>query len=171
MPQLILTALGDDHPGIVGELTGFLHAADANILDTRMVNLRGRFAILVLLETPNAAALQSALPAQAQSIGLTVHLAQQSPAASPQKGLPFKLKTYSLDQPGLVHRISDVLRENGVNIEDLSARQESAAFTGDPLFIMEMRLTIPPTVPVRMLRTQLEAACEKVNADLDLEPA
>ena len=50
MPQLILTAVGPDHPGLVGQLTGHLHAAGANILDTRMVNLRGRFAVLILLE-------------------------------------------------------------------------------------------------------------------------
>ncbi len=58
-----------------------------------------------------------------------------------------------------------------VNIEDLSARQESAPFAGDPLFILEMRLTVPAGVSVRKLRLDLEAASEKLNADLDLEPA
>jgi glycine cleavage system transcriptional repressor len=40
MPQMIITAVGPDRPGIVGELTGELHSAGANILDSRMVNLR-----------------------------------------------------------------------------------------------------------------------------------
>lgn len=172
MPQLIVTAVGEDRPGLVGELTGFLHTAGANILDTRMVNLRGRFAVIVLLEADDTAALKQSLPTIAGGIGLTVHVADTGIApATTTTGIPFKLKTYSLDQPGLVHLVSEVLRAHGVNIEDLSARQESAAFAGDPLFIMEMRLTVPPTVPVRKLRAQLEAACEKVNADLDLEPA
>ena len=42
MARVILTAVGADRPGLVGELTGYLHGAGANILDTRMVNLRGR---------------------------------------------------------------------------------------------------------------------------------
>jgi glycine cleavage system transcriptional repressor len=101
---------------------------------------------------------------------LTVTLDDRA-AGSTKAGLPYRLKTYSLDQPGLVHSISEVLRSHGVNIEDLSARQESAAFAGDPLFIMEMRLTLPPQLAVKRLRGDLEAACERLNADLDLEPA
>jgi glycine cleavage system transcriptional repressor len=172
MPQLILTAVGPDHPGLVGQLTGHLHASGANILDTRMVNLRGRFAVLILLDAPDLAPLKASLPAATEKMGLTLHLAEHPTAtASRPAGIPFRLKTYSLDQPGLVHRISEVLRSHGINIEDLSARQDSAPFAGDPLFIMEMRLTVPPTVPVKKLRADLEAACDQLNADLDLEPA
>jgi len=36
---------------------------------------------------------------------------------------------------------------------------------------MEMRLTVPAAVGVRKLRAELEGVCEKVNADMDLEPA
>jgi glycine cleavage system transcriptional repressor len=171
MPQFILTAVGNDRPGLVGDLTGQLHAAGANILDTRMVNLRGRFAVIVLFDAADAAALRHDLPAAAGRIGLTVHLDEHAVSPPAPAGLPFRLKTYSLDQPGLVHAVSNVLRQHGVNIEDLTARQESAAFAGDPLFILDMRLTVPRAVAVRTLRADLEAACDKLNADLDLEPA
>jgi glycine cleavage system transcriptional repressor len=170
MARLILTAVGADRPGLVGELTGHLHAAGANILDTRMVNLRGRFAVLLLLEAADAGAVRSALAA-VERTGLTVQSHDLADTPVAKAGIPFKLKTYSLDQPGLVHRVSDVLRANGVNIEELSARQESAPFAGDPLFTMEMRLTVPAALPVKKLRAALEAVCEQVNADLDLEPA
>jgi glycine cleavage system transcriptional repressor len=172
MPQLILTAVGPDRPGIVGRLTGHLHTSGANILDTRMVNLRGRFAVLILLDAPDLAPLKASLPPVAEAIGLTLHLSDHlsTPQTHPA-GIPFRLKTYSLDQPGLIHRISEVLHSHGVNIEDLAARQDSAPFAGGPLFIMEMRLTVPQTVAVKQLRANLEAACDQLNADLDLEPA
>ena len=72
MPQLILNALGPDRPGIVGQVTGHLHAAGANVLDSRMVNLRGQFALLLLVEAPDDALanLRQSLPALADSIGL-----------------------------------------------------------------------------------------------------
>jgi glycine cleavage system transcriptional repressor len=173
MPQYILTAIGDDRPGLVGELTGQLHAAGGNILDSRMVNLRGRFAVIVLFEAADGGRIRQEVPAAIEKIGLTVSLAEKGAETAPRAaaGLPFKLKTYSLDQPGLVHAISNVLRTHGVNIEDLSAWQESAAFAGDPLFILEMHLTVPRNVAVKTLRSDLEATCEKLNADLDLEPA
>ena len=172
MSQLILTAVGNDRPGLVGELTGHLHAAGANIFDSRMVNLRGRFAVIMLFDAPDAAAIKPQPSPRRRTCRPDLQIADHGPAAPPRHpGLPFRLKTYSLDQPGLVHRVSEVLRAHGVNIEDLSARQESAAFAGDALFILEMRITVPPALPVRKLREDLEFACEKLNADLDLEPA
>ena len=173
MPQLILNALGPDRPGIVGQVTGHLHAAGANVLDSRMVNLRGQFAIILLIEAESVSLekLRQSLPTLAEKIGLRLTLTDAAPAATPVKGIPFKLKTYSLDQPGIIHRVSDLLREFAVNIEDLAARQESAPFAGTPLFLMEMRLTIPPTVSISALRTKLNSLCDTLNCDIDFEPA
>ena len=130
MGQLIVTAVGMDRPGLVGELTGHLHSAGANILDSRMVNLRGRFAVIVLLEAADVRGIKETLPEAAKKIGLTVSVVDHGASPAGAKGMPFKLKTYSLDQPGLVHKVSEVLRGHGVNIEDLRAHQESAAFAG-----------------------------------------
>src|SRR5436190_17120775 len=98
MAQLIVTAVGDDRPGLVGELTGYLHGAGANILDTRMVNLRGRFAVIMLMDAADAGAVRKSLPAE--RIGLAVQVEELHDAPAAKGGLPCKLKTYSLDQPG-----------------------------------------------------------------------
>jgi glycine cleavage system transcriptional repressor len=174
MSQLIITAVGPDRPGLAGELTGHLHDHKANLLDSRMVNLRGQFAMLILLEAPaeSAAKLEKGLAEFGRKIGLTISLTQQSATSKPASGgLRFKLKTYSLDQPGIVARLTGVLRNHGVNIEELSAWQASAAFAGSPLFQTEMQLTVPPTVAVRQLRADLETLCNEINCDFDLEPA
>jgi glycine cleavage system transcriptional repressor len=166
--QFIITAVGPDRPGIVGELTAHLHTGGANILDSRMVNLRGEFAMLILLET--RADLVQSLPAAGDKIGLRISVAELHP--SPRvSGLPFRLRTYSMDQPGIVARISQALRARGVNIEELSARQESAPFDGSPLFLTEMRLTVPPSVSLGKLRAELEAVGASLNCDIDLDPA
>ena len=171
MSQLVVTAVGQDRPGLVGEFTGHLHSAGANIVESRMVNLRGQFAVILLLESADIRQLKEKLAGIGQSTGLAFSVVEQAAATTTAKGIPYKLKTYSLDQPGLVHRVSEVLRAHGVNIEDLTARQESAPFAGDPLFLMEMRLTVPGAVQVKALRNDLNTVCEKLNCDLDLEPA
>ena len=173
MEQLIVNAIGPDRPGIVGQFTGHLHDAGANVLDSRMVNLRGQFALILLIEAEGDALtrIKETLPPAAKAMNLRLTLADAEPSARHADGLPFRLKTYSLDQPGIIHRITDVLREHSVNIEDLSARQESAPFAGTPLFLMEMRVTVPPNVPIQKLRTQLQSLCDSLNCDLDLEPA
>jgi glycine cleavage system transcriptional repressor len=170
MPQLIITATGPDRPGLVGELTSLLHRAGANILDSRMVNLRGEFAMLILLEASDAAAIRKTLSQNIDPIGLHLVVTEQHKGVR-LTGLPFRLKTYSLDQPGIVARLSQVLREFGVNIEELSARQESAPFDGSPLFLTEMRLTVPATVSLGKLRSELESVGNALNCDIDLDPA
>jgi glycine cleavage system transcriptional repressor len=172
MAQLIISAVGPDRPGIVGELTGHLHHLGGNILDSRMVNLRGQFVMMILVEIPDdtSASIARDLPGKAESMGLRVFIDQQSAINHPQPGLRYRLKTYSMDQPGIVARLTNMLREHGVNIEELAAHQESAAFAGSALFVTEMSLTIPPTAELRRLRTDLQAVCNQLNCDIDLEP-
>jgi glycine cleavage system transcriptional repressor len=173
MSQLIITAVGPDRPGIVGELTGHLHQAGGNILDSRMVNLRGQFAIVLLIDLPedSASRAQRELPEFGKKIGLNLSVSTQSAAPKPAEGLSYRLKTYSGDQPGIVARLTNLLRTHGVNIEELSAWQENAAFAGTPIFMAEMRLTVPPAVALRKLRADLEGLCNELNCDVDLEPA
>ena len=76
-----------------------------------------------------------------------------------------------MDQPGILARLTAVLREMGVNIEELEARQDSAPFAGSPLFSTEMRITVPRGVPLAQLRRELENVGNELNCDVDLDPA
>ena len=173
MAQLVITAVGPDRPGMVGELTGHLHSGGGNILDSRMVNLRGEFAMMILLECSDEAAakLSRDLPAVGQAMRLRLSVTRQNEVAARVQGLPYRLKTYSMDQPGIVARLTGLLRQHGVNIEELSARQESAPFAGGALFVTEMRLTVPANVALGKLRAELEAVGSEINCDVDLDPA
>ena len=174
MAQLIITAVGPDRPGIVGELTAHVHAAGGNILDSRMVNLRGEFAMMILLEADEASVkkLSDELPNHGERIGLRLGVTpQHAVVPRTQEGIPYRLKTYSMDQPGILARLTAVLRAMGVNIEELEARQDSAPFAGSPLFSTEMRLTVPRVVPLAQLRRELEAVGNELNCDVDLDPA
>jgi glycine cleavage system transcriptional repressor len=172
MAQLIITAIGPDRTGIVGELTSHLHSAGGNILDSRMINLRGEFAMMILVEVAGEgeAKLTRDLPSIGESMGLRVTVIPQQSSAKPVEGMRYRLRTYSMDQPGIVARLSSVLRELGVNIEELSARQDSAPFAGTPLFSTEMRLTVPANVAVGKVRAELERVGNEINCDVDLDP-
>ena len=157
----------------MGEFTGCLLAAGGNVADSRMVNLRGQFALVILVEgsADSMTSLRQAAEQAGARMDLQVTVTEQQPAARPVAGVPYKLKTYSLDQPGIVHQVSQLLCRYGVNIEELNTRLTSAPFDGTSLFTMEMRLTIPAAVPIKNLRTQLYELCATLNCDADLEPA
>jgi len=175
MLQLVITAVGPDRPGLVDEVSGYLHQMGANLADSRMVNLRGQFALIVLAEVADDATakkIEEGALAAGKKVGLNVSVWPDSESkAAGQAGLAFRLRTYAMDQPGIVHRITHLLHERGVNIEELQTRLEPGSYTGTPQFSMEMTMTVPKSLPIKTLRADLSALCESLNCDLDIEPA
>jgi glycine cleavage system transcriptional repressor len=171
--QLVITAVGPDRKGLVGEFTGHVHKAGANLADSRMVNLRGRFALVVLIEGTEQALrdVRSSLDASASAVGLTLLFAEQQAVPAPAPGIHFRLKTYSMDQPGIVHKVTSFLQEQGINIEELETKLDSAPFMGTDVFTMEILMSVPKAVSVKALRRGVEELGDALNCDIDLDPA
>lgn len=172
MRELVITAVGPDRPGLIGKLTAALFEASANVADSRMVNLRGQFAIILLAELPDAGVerAKAKLDALAPELGLTLTYRGSEPTLGKPTtvGLPYRLNTYAMDQPGLVHRITDLLHRYGINVEELTTRSQPRPETGAPLFSMELLLTVPSSVSIRTVRGDLERLCDELNCDLEL---
>ena len=176
MQELVITAVGPDRPGLVGRITGPLLEAQANVADSRMINLRGQFAVILLAEVPQAGvdAVQEQMLLLAEELGLTItfrgHEGEEDKWPT-TVGVPFRLKTYAMDQPGIVHRITDLLQRHGVNIEELETRSAPRPQTGAPLFSMDMLVTVPAAVPIKKLRSELETLCDELNTDVEIQQA
>ena len=82
--------------------------------------------------------------------------------------MPYRLVGTCIDQPGLVHRLSHLLREMNVNIESLETRLTPAPYTGAPMFELDAVLSVPRTTQLSQLRQRLAANCDEVNMDWDL---
>jgi glycine cleavage system transcriptional repressor len=174
MLHAILTAIGPDRPGLVDEVSQFIFQRGGNIEDSRMVNLRGQFAMMVLVaaQEPTLRRLRDELGQLAQTSGLTTDLRPASAAAAPAPAdaMPYRLVATAMDQPGLVHRISHVLRELGINIESLETRLKPAPYTGAPMFEMELVLSVPRQSPLAQVRQRLAGLCDELNVDWQLGP-
>lgn len=172
MAQVVLSAIGRDRPGLVGDFTRFMVDRGLSIADARMINLQGQFAMILMVSGDDGAVsqLREKLPEHARTLGLSLTWAGETAGWKPNAGLPFRLRVYSLDQVGIVHRVSSLLQKHAVNIEELESHLESAPFMGSPLFTVEMHITVPPGVALRTLRQELDHTCTELNCDVDLEP-
>jgi glycine cleavage system transcriptional repressor len=170
--QLILTAVGSDRPGLVAQLTRTIHENGASLADSRMVNLRGQFAMLILIDGSDATLekLHGLLAKEGATPGLKLEV-QTVPNVdkATKPSVPYRLKSYSMDQPGIVAKITDVLGIYGVNIEELETRVESAPFAGTPLFLLEAVVTVPTGISVRKLRDELVTLGDSIGCDIDLD--
>jgi glycine cleavage system transcriptional repressor len=178
MTHAILSAIGTDRPGLVDEVSQFIFDRGGNIEDSRSVNLRGQFAMVLLVGAPaaeNLERLRADLPGFAERTGLHAEL-RPSAAVPPHRGeatlaaVPYRLTGTGIDQPGLVHRVARVLRELNVNIESLDTRLTAAPYTGSPVFEMELVVSVPRTTPVAQLRHRLGIVCDELNVDWELAP-
>lgn len=170
--ELVVTAVGPDRPGIASDFSGHVHACGANLADSRMVNLRGQFALLALVEGTEEvlSKVKARLGEAAAKMNLTVGFSSATKTTR-REGVPFRLKTYSMDQPGIVHRITSYLHEQEINIEELETRLESAPFMGTPVFNLEIVMLVPQGKNVKTLRRALEELGDALNCDVDIDPA
>jgi glycine cleavage system transcriptional repressor len=173
MHQLVITAVGPDHPGLVDQLTQKLGEHRCNIADSRMVNLHGQFAVVMLTEVPDeqVADVRRILPSASASIGLRISVDEAATAPRRRRGVPYRIRTYAMDQAGLVRRFAAVFAAHQANIEDMTTRLEHGPHTGTPLFSMDMVVTIPPEVKLAVVRADLERLCAELNCDLDIDRA
>ena len=80
---LVLTVIGDDRPGLVGELSATISAHQGNWLESSMSHLAGKFAGIVRVAVPNAQAepLKAAL-ATLGGLKITAETSQEQKSVS-----------------------------------------------------------------------------------------
>jgi len=168
---LVLTAVGPDRPGLVSEISSFVHSAGANLEDSRMAILGGEFALLVLISGEERATREVAARGEALGARLGLRLLTK-PTTSRQAArdfLPFHFRVTGVDRPGIVQRVAGVLAGRGVNVASLESRLEFAPESGTPMFILEANLQVPSALALEDLRRELSKACEEESWDYLLE--
>ncbi|MGI8906651.1 MAG: glycine cleavage system protein R [Candidatus Sumerlaeaceae bacterium] len=173
--HVIVTSVGSDRPGIVAELSGWILENGGNIEDSRMSQLGGEFATLVLVsgDTGLAQKLESAREQFASQCGQTISSkpVAAAPSAPAISHLRYQLKATALDHPGIVHQVSQLLREQSVNIVSASTHTTPAPFTGAPVFQFQMLVDVPGTTTAAKLRDQLRELGDRDNIDFTLTAA
>ena len=167
----VLTAIGTDRPGLVDEVSQFIFQNGGNIQGSRMANLHGQFAMMLLVEAPDDSLrnMQAALPALIRHSGLHMEIRPAGRSATPAcPAVPYRLTASSLDQAGLVHRIAHLLHSEDVNIESMQTNLVAAPYTGAPIFEIEMAVSVPTNVPLSRLRQELSDLCNQLNIDWQL---
>jgi glycine cleavage system transcriptional repressor len=171
-PHLLITAVGTDRPGIVDDLAGWLFGLGLNIEESRMAQLGGEFAILMLVSgsKEKERGAEASREAFGRESGLTIFVRPARPEpASPEKPvLPYSLAATALDHPGIVHRVTRLLRGYSINIVDATTRTTPAPFTGTPIFRLDIEMDIPADVSMAKLRDDLRALGDQANIDFDL---
>jgi len=170
MATLVLTAIGDDHAGLVSALSGVIAEHDGNWETSRMAHLAGKFAGIVLITVPdgNAEALIADLePLEKQGLlDITAELSAPGQAAT---GASLTLELVGLDHPGIVRDVTDALAARSVNIEELVTETVEAPMDGGTLFKARASLVLPESVSSDDLTEVLEELAAQLMVDIEID--
>jgi len=169
---LVISALGNDRPGIVDQLSKTILDEGCNIADSRMTVLGGEFAILLMVEGNwnTISKLEGSIPAIEESLSLTIIAKQTAGRSGVNDTLPYNVEVVALDHPGIVHHLDSYGAHREINIEDLVTSSYAAPHTGTEMFAVDMTVGIPSEVHIASLRDDFMEFCDSMNLDAALDP-
>ena len=170
MPQLALSAIGRDRPGIVAEVTRALLGHSLNITDSQMAVLGGRFTMMLIVDAPDGTDLDAVheelrrtrerLSLDALSLNALADAAE-APAADPSH----IVTVYGVDHPGIVHAVSARLAARAVNVTDLETR-----LVGDDLYAMVLEVALPLELDPEALAAMLAEVGAEQGVEVTVRP-
>lgn len=166
--RVILNVIGSDRPGLTQALADAVLAAGGNWLESYLGRLGGKYvgAVLVELEGNRLAELDQVVrKVDASGLQVSIVFAGDEPAAA-QSGLD--IEVVGQDRPGIVREVTLVLASLGVNIENFSSDIEPTAWSGEPLFKAEARITLPEGTSADQVRDALEAISGEIMVDFTI---
>ena len=170
--RLIISALGDDHPGIVNEISGEVSKLKCNIEETQVNVFSGEFSILLDVSGKNDAIekLILGLPELEKKLNLSITFKKGGTRQRIGNVMPYKVKITSIDDIGLVHDVSDFFANKSINIENMRTSTYPAPHTSTTLFSADLIISLPKSILISQLREELVQYCDKLNIDVSIEP-
>lgn len=171
--HLLITAVGEDRPGIVAHLAEVFVKNGANMEESRMAILGGEFAVIVLVSVPTDAteALNRDLDSlKAEGLSVTVRNTRPPNPERFAGYITYVISVNGADHEGIVHRISMFLRDRAINIQSVETGIVNAPETGSPLFCMSATVQVPPSITVQELQKNLNAIGNEECVDVLVRP-
>ena len=170
--RLVVTVAAPDRPGIVDELSSIIAASNANWEESRLANLAGMFAgvLLVGVEADRASELADNLR-KVSDKDISVMVREAPPETKGANAVALRLHLTGADHEGIIHGFSSFLAKQGVNVERVRTEIVNAPYSGGPLFKARFLISCPPSLAVVDLHDRLRELAEDLAVDIELGPA
>ncbi len=167
--QLVITALGEDRPGIVGALSETLTSCKLNIEDSRMSVLGGEFAVLMLVggTQDSIEDFVSSIARLEEKLNMKL-LVKPTESRAAAVLVPCAVEVVSIDHPGIVQDITGFFSQRNINIVKMDTNCYPAAHTGATMFALHMTIGVPTDQSIASLRTEFATLCDDLNLDASL---
>ena len=166
---LVLTAIGDDRPGLVESLSQVITENSGNWLESSMSQLAGKFAgiLRVSVSDEDAELLIKRLNELSDRLKLVIERVDRHESIEIPSTV--KLSLVGNDRPGIIREISHELTKMAVNVAQLTTECVPAPMTGDTLFKAEAQLQVPQGLNLDRLQCELEQLADDLIVEIQLD--
>ncbi|HNV10973.1 MAG TPA: ACT domain-containing protein [Propionibacteriaceae bacterium] len=170
MARLILTIVGADRAGLVATLADVISAHGGNWEDSRLAELDGTFAGVVVVAVPEVSVdgFTAALGDLDGLMTVTAHPGVEAPEVS-EALHELTLTVLGNDRPGIVREVSAALSRHGVSIDQMTTDTRDAPMSGGSLFEAEVVARVPPQADLAALRADLERLATEIQVDISVD--
>ncbi len=169
--SFIVTFIGDDRPGLVEAVSAVIEQNQGSWLESRLSQLGGKFAGLVLVTLPSAsgANLEKALKELATQ-GLSIRVTPTGPGSTIASSRQITLTVIGPDRLGIVREISRALASHDVNVIEMDSQVNSAPMSGEQLFEARIDAEVSQDSSLDDLSDALDEIANQMTLDIVLEP-
>jgi glycine cleavage system regulatory protein len=165
--SIVLTILADDQPGIINTVSKVLYDHGGGWTKSSMSSLEGQFAGILLASVPTEkadACVEQLQQLKSQGLHVTAHVS--SGLSDAKETQEYLLDLVGNDRQGIVHDITSILTNHGVNVRNLETVAESASMGGGELFKARAELVVPSNTDIDALENDLENIANELMVDI-----
>ena len=165
MNKIVITAIGNDKPGLVKKITSIVNSNNGNIENSKMIKIENQFAIIMDCNiSSNIEKIEDELNSF-KDLKISYKKIQHSNFSKKT------ITTYLMkgaDDQGIINTISEYFTKNNINIIEVDTYIESAPITGSPLFNMKIIVEYISTISKNHINKEISKICKNLNLDIQM---
>jgi glycine cleavage system regulatory protein len=165
--SIVLTVIADDKPGVIQTVSSVLKQHEGSWTRSSMSSLAGQFAGILLASVPSdrsEACLEELHGLESQGLRVIAHVGGAEPAVKVMD--EYFLDLVGNDRPGIVHDMTTILANHGVNVHNLETLVEPVSMGGGDLFRAKAQLHISANTDIEALEDDLEEMANDLMVDI-----
>ncbi|MEE3289099.1 MAG: ACT domain-containing protein [Pseudomonadota bacterium] len=165
---LVLTAIGEDKPGLVESLAQVIADNSGNWLESSMSQLAGKFAGILRVSVSDSEVDQLISALDGISDQLTLVIERVDSDFEIELPQTVELNLIGNDRPGIIREFSHVLTSLSVNVEQLSTDCVPAPMSSEVLFKAKANLKVPVGLKLEVLQQEIERLADDLIVEMQL---
>ena len=165
---LVLTAIGEDKPGLVESLAQVIAGNSGNWLESSMSQLAGKFAGILRVSVSDSEVDQLISALDGISDQLTLVIERVDSDFEIELPQTVELNLIGNDRPGIIREFSHVLTSLSVNVEQLSTDCVPAPMSSEVLFRAKANLKVPVGLKLEVLQQEIERLADDLIVEMQL---